>query len=96
MIPDRPLSPILPSSLERLYLHEHYNSFFGEQEGDFSLVLNSVSAEKRGNCSRENSLDSIAVEKLRVHGNQQRQAGDSRVGVGGFTSWIGKLCGWKM
>lgn len=75
--------------------HESTHSFFGEQEGDFSLVLKSVSAEKRGN-SRDASLDSVAADKFHMQGGQQQREESGRQADGGFKSWIGKLCGWKM
>lgn len=67
-------------------------SFFGEQEGDFSLVLNAVSAEKRNVARRDASLDSLATEKQQLERSESDRPGKR----GGIASWIGKLCGWKM
>ncbi|KAG8157596.1 hypothetical protein KVR01_012638 [Diaporthe batatas] len=67
-------------------------SFFGTQEGDFSIVFNSVAVEKRDKL-RDGSIDSVAAAKL-VRDGQQRA--DSSASKGGSTlaSWFGKLCGW--
>lgn len=69
-----------------------YSSFFGTQEGDFSIVFNSVAVEKKDK-NRDASIDSVAAAKL-VRDEQQH--GDSGASKGNNTlaSWFGKLCGW--
>ncbi|KAL2274114.1 hypothetical protein FJTKL_03657 [Diaporthe vaccinii] len=60
-------------------------SFFGTQEGDFSIVFNSVAVEKRDK-GRDGSIDSVAAAKL---ARDEQHHADSAL-----TSWIGRLCGW--
>ena len=69
----------------------HYLSFFGNQEGDFSIVFNSVAVEKRGN-GRDASIDSVAAAKLAR--DEQLQVGGSAPKDSSLPSWIGRLCGW--
>lgn len=74
----------------------HHPSFFGDQEGDFSIVFNSVAVEKKDK-SRDDSIDSVAAAKL-VQDEQQleQQHRDSGASKGSSTlsSWFGRLCGW--
>lgn len=66
-------------------------SFFGTQEGDFSIVFNSVAVEKR-NKGRDGSIDSVAAAKL---ARDEQHHADSGAPKGStLTSWIGRLCGW--
>ncbi|KAG6363834.1 hypothetical protein INS49_008937 [Diaporthe citri] len=66
-------------------------SFFGDQEGDFSIVFNSVAVEKTDK-NRDCSIDSVAAAKLAR--NEQQHAGSGVPKGNNLTSWIGRLCGW--
>ncbi|POS79199.1 complex I intermediate-associated protein 30 [Diaporthe helianthi] len=70
-------------------------SFFGTQEGDFSIVFNSVAVEKKDKIARVASIDSVAAAKL-VRDEQQH--GDGGASKGGssttLSSWFWRLCGW--
>ncbi|KAJ0110242.1 hypothetical protein J7T55_000675 [Diaporthe amygdali] len=65
-------------------------SFFGDQEGDFSVVFNSVAVEKRGG-DRDGSIDSVAAAKVAQH---EGPPGESGAKGSTLTTWIGRLCGW--
>ena len=67
-------------------------SFFGDQEGDFSIVFNSVAVEKKDK-GRDGSIDSVAAAKL-VQDEQQRGDSGAPKGSSTLASWFGRLCGW--
>ncbi|KAJ4415304.1 hypothetical protein N0V82_007403 [Gnomoniopsis sp. IMI 355080] len=64
-------------------------SFFGTQEGEFSIVFNSVSVEGKDQSSQGSGNAAVAV----TSGNQQPEVKASNQGL---TSWIGSLFGWKI
>ncbi|KAL1852076.1 hypothetical protein Daus18300_012288 [Diaporthe australafricana] len=66
-------------------------SFFAKQEGDFSIVFNSVAAEKTG-ASRDGSIDSVAAAK---HARSDEQLGGRGTNGSTLASWFGRLCGWS-
>lgn len=70
----------------------HHPSFFGSQEGDFSIVFNSVAVEKKDK-GRDGSTDSVAAAKL-VRDEQLHGDGGASKGSSTLASWFGKLCGW--
>ncbi|KAI3401514.1 hypothetical protein diail_10948 [Diaporthe ilicicola] len=65
-------------------------SFFGDQEGDFSITFNSVAVEKRGG-SRDGSIDSVSAAKA-TRDEEQLKGGGNNGNT--LTSWFGRLCGW--
>lgn len=67
-------------------------SFFGTQEGDFSIVFNSVAVEKKDK-TRDGSIDSVAAAKL-VRDEQQHGDNGAPRGSSTLASWFGRLCGW--
>lgn len=69
----------------------HYISFFGDQEGDFSIVFNSVAVEKTEK-SRDASIDSVAAAKAVRDGQHHGDGGASKGST--LTYWMGRLCGW--
>lgn len=70
----------------------YHLSFFGDQEGDFSIVFNSVAVEKNKDGSRDGSIDSVAAAKHARGAEQPGDNGDPK--SSSLTSWIGRLCGW--
>ncbi|KAJ4393584.1 hypothetical protein N0V93_002797 [Gnomoniopsis smithogilvyi] len=64
-------------------------SFFGTQEGDFSIVFNSVSVERNDDLSQGSGCASAAV----TSDHQQPEVKASNTGL---TSWIGSIFGWKI
>ncbi|KUI53092.1 hypothetical protein VP1G_00418 [Cytospora mali] len=64
-------------------------SFFGEQEGDFSIIFNSVAVEKREEERRDCSVDSVADAK-QAQEDSAHKGSDKAT----FSSWVGRLCGW--
>lgn len=62
-------------------------SFFGEQQGNFSIVFNSVSVEKREKA-RRSSLNSVVDTKLAHEGSGHKGSDQST-----FGSWVARLCG---
>lgn len=69
-------------------------SFFGTQEGDFSIVFKSVSAEKRGVARSSLGADSImTAPSLKQCEQPEANAGIKDTGC---TSWLGRFFGWKM
>lgn len=70
----------------------HHLSFFGDQEGDFSIIFNSVAVEKNKDGGRDGSIDSVAAAKT---ARDEEQPGDKGAPKSSsLTSWIGRLCGW--
>lgn len=69
----------------------HRLSFFGDQEGDFSIVFNSVAVEKTDK-GRDASMDSVAAEKLARDEPRHGDSGAPKAGA--LSSWFGRLCGW--
>ncbi|KAK7747370.1 hypothetical protein SLS53_001624 [Cytospora paraplurivora] len=69
-------------------------SFFGAQEGDFSLVLNYVAAEKHAeDTARDHSMDSVdSVEDAKMAQEDTSQKSSNR---NTSVSWIARLCGWS-
>lgn len=70
----------------------NYLSFFGDQEGDFSIVFKSVAVEKKKDRSREDSIDSVTAAKAARGEGQHADSGAPKGST--LTSWIGRLCGW--
>lgn len=66
-------------------------SFFGTQEGDFSIVFNSVSAVKKDEATQESESAQVAVASA-----QQQPETKASNDQQGLTSWIGSLFGWKI
>lgn len=70
-----------------------HSSFFGDQEGDFSIVFNSVAVEKKKkDGARDDSIDSVAAAK--VERDEEQHGGSGAPKGSTLTSWIGRLCGW--
>lgn len=69
-----------------------HSSFFGTQEGDFSIVFNSVAVEKKDK-NRDVSIDSVAAAKL-VRDEQKHGNGGTPKSNSTLSSWFGRLCGW--
>ncbi|CAN8098478.1 unnamed protein product [Discula destructiva] len=69
-------------------------SFFGTQEGDFSIVFKSVSAEGKGASSSRGSDSSIIITD--VSADQQQAETEAGYNGSGPTSWLGRLFGWKI
>lgn len=65
-------------------------SFFAKQEGDFSIVFNTVAVEKTSG-SRDGSIDSVAAAKP---ARDDGQLGGHGTNGSTLTSWFGRLCGW--
>lgn len=57
-------------------------SFFGEQEGDFSIAFKSVSVEKRGGSPSSKSTSLQGAPRSSSDGY-------------GLTSWISRAFGWS-
>lgn len=59
-----------------------FTSFFGTQEGDFSIVLKSVSAEKKGGARSSLGSDSIMTEPSLKQREQPKADTGSRGAMG--------------
>ena len=73
-------------------------SFFGTQEGHFSLVVKSISAVKKTKekgtqapTSKETIQDSYSVDGGRATSTSQRVSGDDQQNTG-FLNWVSGMC----